>query len=77
MSMSAIDLNIEYLPRLPREERLWHRVYRGSGFIMRDCRLVAYQNSGFKPVAITSRNRAHAEAYRETDKIMQALQCRG
>ena len=32
----------------------------GSGFIMRDCQLVAYRNAGFNPVAISSRTPAHA-----------------
>src|SRR5436309_9331937 len=33
----------------------------GSGFIVNDCHLVAYRKAGFNPVAIASRNRAHAE----------------
>src|SRR5207249_8982756 len=32
----------------------------GSGFIVNDCHLVAYRKAGFNPVAIASRNRAHA-----------------
>jgi predicted dehydrogenase len=34
----------------------------GSGFIMADCQLVAYRNTGFNPVAIASRNRANSQA---------------
>ena len=45
----------DHLPRLPR--RLdWRIGCAGSGFIMRDCHLVAYKNAGFNPVAIASRN---------------------
>src|SRR4029079_5126394 len=32
----------------------------GSGFIINDCHLVAYRKAGFNPVAIASRNPAHA-----------------
>ncbi|MCF0228203.1 MAG: Gfo/Idh/MocA family oxidoreductase [Parasporobacterium sp.] len=32
----------------------------GSGFIMKDCHLVAYRNAGFNPVAIASRTEGHA-----------------
>ena len=34
----------------------------GSGFIVRDCHLVAYAEAGFKVRAITSRNLEHAQA---------------
>jgi predicted dehydrogenase len=61
MSHSITDLRLDYLPRLPRR-----RDFRigcvGAGFIMRDCHLVAYRQAGFNPVAITSRNREHAQA---------------
>jgi len=33
----------------------------GAGFIMRDCHLLAYQNAGFRRVAIASRTRSRAE----------------
>ncbi|MBQ9031365.1 MAG: Gfo/Idh/MocA family oxidoreductase [Parasporobacterium sp.] len=33
----------------------------GSGFIMRDCHLVAYRNAGFCPATIASRTRSHAQ----------------
>jgi predicted dehydrogenase len=32
----------------------------GSGFIVNECHLVAYRKAGFNPVAIASRNSAHA-----------------
>ena len=34
----------------------------GAGFIMDECQLVAYRAAGFRPVAIASRSREHAEA---------------
>ncbi|AZN43082.1 Gfo/Idh/MocA family protein [Paenibacillus albus] len=37
----------------------------GSGFIMRDCHLVAYQDAGFNPVAIASRTYENAKAVAE------------
>ena len=33
----------------------------GSGFIVKECHLVAYRKAGFNPVAIASRTRANAE----------------
>lgn len=65
MAASSIDLNIEYLPILPRKKDYGIGCI-GSGFIMRDCHLVAYNNAGFNPVAIASRTRANAE---ETAKL--------
>jgi predicted dehydrogenase len=57
----SIDLNLNYLPRLPRR-RDWRIGCIGAGFIMRDCHLVAYRQAGFNPVAITSRNLDNANA---------------
>src|SRR5690349_6972779 len=38
----------------------------GSGFIVKDCHLVAYRKAGFNPVAIASRTPSHAvEAARQ------------
>lgn len=48
-------LGLNYRPALPRR-RDWRIGCVGSGFIMRDCHLVAYRNAGFNPVAIASRN---------------------
>lgn len=50
----------DYLPRLPLDRSPGIGCI-GSGFIMADCHLVAYRKAGFRPVAITSRQRAHAE----------------
>jgi predicted dehydrogenase len=59
--MSSLDLSLDYLPRLPRRKS-WRIGCVGAGFIMRDCHLVAYRQTGFNPVAITSHKRASAEA---------------
>ena len=56
-----VDLQLNYLPRLPRRKDLGIGCV-GAGFIMRDCHLVAYRQAGFNPVAITSRNVEHARA---------------
>ena len=57
----ALDLQLNYLPRLPRNKSLGIGCV-GAGFIMRDCHLVAYRQAGFNPVAITSRNGERARA---------------
>src|SRR5437773_430696 len=41
----------------------------GSGFIVNDCHLVAYRKAGFNPVAIASRNRAHAAQVAQRHEI--------
>lgn len=48
-----MDLRIS--ATLPRK-RDWRIGCLGSGFIMRDCHLVAYRKAGFNPVAIASRS---------------------
>lgn len=52
------SLNI--LPDMPRNKAVGIGCV-GAGFIMADCQLVAYQQAGFQPLAITSRTREHAE----------------
>jgi predicted dehydrogenase len=52
--MAALDLSLDYLPRLPRRNDFRIGCV-GAGFIMRDCHLVAYRNAGFNPVAIAAR----------------------
>jgi hypothetical protein len=64
----AIDLQLNYLPRLPRRKD-WRIGCIGAGFIMRDCHLVAYRQAGFNPIAITSRNLDHAQAVADQHKI--------
>jgi predicted dehydrogenase len=55
-----LPVNLNYLPEFPVRRDLRIGCI-GTGFIMRDCHLVAYRQAGFNPVAIASRNRAHAE----------------
>jgi predicted dehydrogenase len=66
--MTPLDLSLDYLPRLPRRKD-----YRigcvGTGFIMRDCHLVAYRQAGFNPVAIAGRDPAKARAVAELHRI--------
>ncbi|MCC6418056.1 MAG: Gfo/Idh/MocA family oxidoreductase [Gemmataceae bacterium] len=57
----AIDLALDYLPRLPRRKDVRIGCI-GSGFIMRDCHLVAYRQAGFNPVALAARDFDHARA---------------
>jgi predicted dehydrogenase len=61
MAATPLDLELNYLARLPGR-RAFGIGCIGAGFIMRDCHLVAYQQAGFKPVAIAARDPAHAEA---------------
>lgn len=75
----SIDLNLNYLPRLPKRKN-WRIGCIGAGFIMRDCHLVAYRQAGFNPVAIASRNAESAAAvakqhgiatvYRHIDELL-------
>ncbi|SKA24167.1 Gfo/Idh/MocA family protein [Consotaella salsifontis] len=61
-------LNLAIDPVLP--ERKDARIgCIGSGFIMRDCHLVAYREAGFNPVAIASRTRDNAAAVAERHGI--------
>lgn len=58
-SPSDTALGLNYRPTLPRRKD-WRIGCVGSGFIMKDCHLLAYHNAGFNPVAIASRNVATA-----------------
>jgi predicted dehydrogenase len=68
MSAADFDLALDYLPRLPRR-RDFAIGCLGAGFIMRDCHLVAYRQAGFNPVAIASRDPAHAQAVAQAHGI--------
>ena len=68
MSVPAPDPLLDYLPRWPRRKDFRIGCI-GAGFIMRDCHLVAYRQAGFNPVAIWSRDPAHARAVAEQHKI--------
>lgn len=58
------SLNLDYLPRMPKDKRVGIGCI-GSGFIMADCHLLAYQQAGFRPVAITSRTFENAATVAE------------
>jgi predicted dehydrogenase len=59
MENVKIDLDMNIDPRMPkRRDRGIGCI--GSGFIMRDVHLAAYQAAGFRPVALASRTPEHA-----------------
>ncbi len=55
------SVDLAYNPVLPVNRQVTIGCI-GAGFIMADCHLVAYRNSGFNPVAISSRSREKSEA---------------
>src|SRR5262249_23498932 len=63
-----MDLSLNYLPRLPKRKDIGIGCI-GTGFIMRDCHLVAYRQAGFNPVAIAGRDGAKAKAVAELHSI--------
>lgn len=64
--MDNLDLNIR--PEMPARKDFRIGCI-GSGFIMRDCHLVAYRDAGFNPVAIASRTYDNAKAVAELRNI--------
>lgn len=64
MAKSNIDLDMKIDPVFPQKMD-WGIGCIGSGFIMRDIQLVAYNNAGFNPVAIASRTPENAKAVAE------------
>src|SRR3954451_11325819 len=60
-ALSALPLDLDYLPRWPRRKDFRIGI-AGSGFIVRDCHLVAYRQAGFNPIAMASRDPARARA---------------
>jgi predicted dehydrogenase len=71
MPVAPPDLDLDYLPRLPRRKDVRIGCV-GAGFVMRDCHLVAYRQAGFNPVAIASRDPAHARAVAEARGVPRA-----
>ncbi len=70
MTSPSPDLTVAIEPTLP--SRLdWRIGVVGSGFIVRDCHLVAYRNAGFHPIAIASRT---VESAREVAKLRKIPQ---
>lgn len=66
--MGNIDLNLPIRPEMPARKDFRIGCI-GSGFIMRDCHLVAYRDAGFNPVAIASRTYENAKAVAELRNI--------
>ncbi len=59
--MQLIDEIVNYTKPILPKKKDYKIGCIGSGFIMRDCHLVAYKNAGFTPYAITSRTRQNSE----------------
>lgn len=57
----STELDLGYLPVLPRRPDALGIGVIGAGFIVRDCHLVAYADAGYRVVGITSRTRSTAE----------------
>jgi predicted dehydrogenase len=64
----ALDLQLDYLPRLPRRKD-WRIGCIGAGFIMSDCHLVAYRQAGLQPYAIAARRLEQAQAAAQRHEI--------
>jgi len=73
MGQAHISLDLDYLPRMPRNERVGIGCI-GTGFIMADCHLVAYRNAGFQPVAIAARNMDRTREVARRHGIAQAYE---
>jgi predicted dehydrogenase len=63
MSEPALEAQA-HLPEWP-DRRDWGIGVIGAGFIVRDCHLVAYNEAGFRPLAITSRTESRAREVAE------------
>ncbi len=63
MSETELDA-LGHLPDWPRR-RDWGIGVVGAGFIVRDCHLVAYNEAGFRPLAIASRTESRAREVAE------------
>jgi predicted dehydrogenase len=61
-----MELNIH--PTLPQRKDFRIGII-GSGFVVNECHLVAYRKAGFNPVAIASRDPAHARLVAERHQI--------
>jgi len=68
MARSKIDLDMHIDCVMPKKKDFGIGCI-GAGFIMRDIQLVAYNNAGFKPVAIASRTPAHAREAAEARAV--------
>ncbi len=73
MDVKGMDLNMNIDSVMPKRKD-----YRigclGSGFIMRDCHLVAYANAGFNPHAIASRTYGNAKVAADLHGIQKVYE---
>ena len=60
-----LDLSLDYLPRLPREKSAPIGCI-GSGFIMADCHLVAYRETG---EVVEGEVEGHGRFQRDAEKV--------
>lgn len=73
MRIEDLDLELDINPRLP--DRKDYRIgCIGSGFIMRDCHLVAYKNAGLNVYGIASRTYENARGVAEQHDIPNVYQ---
>ena len=66
--MEQIDFDLNIDPVMPKRKDFKIGCI-GSGFIMRDCHLVAYRDAGFNPYAIASRTYANSKAVAKIHNI--------
>src|SRR5438093_559117 len=71
MPDQSVDSTLNINPALP-QRRDFRIGIVGSGFIVRDCHLVAYAQAGFKVVGIASRTPEHARAAAAQHAVPQA-----
>jgi predicted dehydrogenase len=68
MTDTAIDLDLKINASMPKKKDYGIGCI-GAGFIMKDIQLVSYNQAGFNPVAIASRNPKHAMAAAKERRI--------
>jgi predicted dehydrogenase len=62
--VAEINLNLQIEPEMPKRKDFRIGCI-GSGFIMKDCHLVAYRDAGFNPYGISSRTYENAKSAAE------------
>ncbi len=73
MPASSVSGKLDYNPVLPRNKSVGIGCI-GSGFIMADCHLVAYEQAGFRPLAIASRTPMNARAVAKKRNVPKAYE---
>ena len=69
----TVPANFNHLAPQPKDKSIGIGCV-GSGFIMADCQLVAYRAAGFNPVAIASRDSAHARSVADRHGIARVYE---